>query len=146
MWIFCPHDQHSRKPPGAKIEKEAGLGSDIFGLFAIDAAGVGLNLPQGDLTQMLAAALCEVVGNETRRGHRENIAHPIERRFGGRDLGFQHKPHDINPQDFGDLSPKIMQEFLELGRIHEFENGAVDLVGAGEVLVGCGDHRAVRIL
>ena len=52
----------------------------------------------------------------------------------------------VDPQDRRHLATQPLEETLEIDRVEHRENGAVDLVGAGEIVIGRGDDGAMGVL
>lgn len=59
---------------------------------------------------------------------------------------FEDEAEAVHTQDVGDIAAQILQKDLETRGFQQAQDGAVDLVRPGEVLIGGGDHGAVSIL
>ena len=104
-----------------------------------------MDLTECNLPRFRAAIICEVIVDEARFCKAEHISKSLDRGIRAFLNSFQNQSHKINTQNTSHIRSQIFQKVLELDRIKHSENGAMDLIGSGKILIGGCYHRAMRV-
>ena len=104
-----------------------------------------LDLAQGHTPRRAASPLQQVFVDEAGLGHSKNRVQPLHNGIVVAFSRFQNQRDLVDLQDLGNFAAQIAQEDFEIGRVEQPQDGPMDLVHPGEVFIGGGNHRAMRV-